>query len=115
MEIRPLVHLRLSQVPLREKIPPTAPRTTKTSGRAIPPFPFHLSRFLRRDFPRLFYVVLAVATVVADIFSIIKCQLGHCWDGLSSKECQVVDVDVRMIVRGCDYSTIGLTGVVDET
>ena len=115
MEIRPLIYFRLSRVSLCEEVAATAPRTAETSGWAIALFPLHFFRLLRGDFSGFLHIFLPVVTVVSNIFSIIKCQFGHCWDGLSSEKRQVVDIDVRMIVWGCNYSTIGLTAVVDET
>ena len=114
-EIKPLIYFRLSQDPSGEEVAATAPCAAETSGWAIAPFPLHFHCLLRGDLSGLLHVFLPVITVVSNIFSIIKCQLGHCWDGFSSEERQVVDVDVCMVIGGCDYSAIGLTGVIDET
>ena len=105
----------LSLLPSSEKVTAAASCATKAPRRAITLLLLQFRRFLCADLTRSFHILLPIVTVVPNILSIIKRQLGHCWDGLGSKERQIVDIDICMIVRGCDNSTIGLAGVVDKT
>lgn len=105
----------LCLIPSSEEITAAAPCAATAPRGAITLLLLQFCRFLSSDLTGSLHILLPIITVVPNIFSIIERQLSHCWNRLGSKERQVVDVDVRMVIRGCDDSTIGLTGVVDET
>ena len=108
-------HACLSLLSSSEEVAAACWCPTEASCGTIALLLLQFRRFLCGDLTGPFHVIVPNVAVVPNILSIIERQLGHCWDRLGSKEGQIVNVNICVVVRGCDDSTIGLARVVDET
>lgn len=86
----------------REEISPALRASAQTFRRPVSVFALHLIRFRFRDDVRLIVV------------HVVERQFRPRRDGLRSKEGEVVDVDVGVVVRGRVDGAVGVAGVVDE-